>query len=241
VRRVVGALAAALATIVAAGCGTVGIPESGNASSGKQLFTAKCGSCHTLADAGTTGTIGPNLDHAFAESRAAGLGQSTIEAVVRDQIAYAVEHPSTGAPGMPRNLVTGSDADDVAVYVASVAGLPTSGGTTTGGGGATTGGGTTTEAAPPTTTGGGTSTGGGGGTAEGKQIFLSAGCTSCHTLKDAGSTGTVGPNLDDAKPSKDLVVERVTNGKTPMPSFKGQLTDAQIQAVAEYVSSVAGK
>ena len=51
----------------------------------------------------------------------------------------------------------------------------------------------------------------------------------------------VGPNLDETKPSKDLVVERVTNGKPPMPSFKGQLTGEEIQAVAEYVSTVAGK
>jgi cytochrome c6 len=43
------------------------------------------------------------------------------------------------------------------------------------------------------------------------------------------------------KPSKGLVVERVTNGRNAMPSFKGKLTDAQIQAVADYVSSVAGK
>jgi mono/diheme cytochrome c family protein len=60
-------------------------------------------------------------------------------------------------------------------------------------------------------------------------------------LADAGSTGTVGPNLDDAKPSDALVIERVTNGKSPMPSFKGQLTDDEIKAVAAYVSTVAGK
>ena len=75
----------------------------------------------------------------------------------------------------------------------------------------------------------------------GKQIFEKAGCTSCHTLKDAGATGTVGPNLDDAKPPKSLVIDRVTNGKGVMPPFKGQLTQAQIDAVAAYVSSVAGK
>ena len=72
-------------------------------------------------------------------------------------------------------------------------------------------------------------------------MFATAGCTSCHTLKDAGSTGTVGPNLDEAKPPKSLVVDRVTNGKSVMPSFKGQLTPQQIAAVAEYVSTVAGQ
>jgi mono/diheme cytochrome c family protein len=70
---------------------------------------------------------------------------------------------------------------------------------------------------------------------------MSAGCSGCHTLADAGAAGNVGPNLDQTKPSFDKVVERVTNGKPPMPSFKGQLTDQQIQDVAAYVSSVAGK
>ena len=75
----------------------------------------------------------------------------------------------------------------------------------------------------------------------GKGVFTSAGCASCHTLKDAGSNGTVGPNLDDRKPSFQLVVERVTLGKGVMPSFKGQLKDQQIADVAQYVSTVAGR
>ena len=80
-----------------------------------------------------------------------------------------------------------------------------------------------------------------GDAAAGKAVFTSAGCVSCHTLKDAGATGTVGPNLDEAKPPASLVVDRVTNGKAVMPSFKGQLSEKQIQDVAAYVSSVAGK
>jgi cytochrome c553 len=91
------------------------------------------------------------------------------------------------------------------------------------------------------TTGETTPAGGKGDAAAGKQVFETAGCKGCHTLSDAGATGTVGPNLDDAKPSYDHVVERVTNGKGPMPSFKGQLSDQQIQDVAAYVSSVAGQ
>ena len=74
----------------------------------------------------------------------------------------------------------------------------------------------------------------------GKQVFETAGCTSCHTLADAGATGTVGPNLDEAKPPAALVVDRVTHGKGVMPSFSGQLSEQQIQDVAAYVSSVAG-
>jgi mono/diheme cytochrome c family protein len=92
------------------------------------------------------------------------------------------------------------------------------------------------------TTGGETTPAGGkGDPAAGKEVFTSAGCVGCHTLADASATGTVGPNLDEAKPPYDLVVTRVTNGKGPMPPFKGQLTDQQIQDVAAYVSSVAGQ
>jgi mono/diheme cytochrome c family protein len=69
----------------------------------------------------------------------------------------------------------------------------------------------------------------------GKQVFETAGCKSCHTLKDAAATGTVGPNLDDKKPPAALVVDRVTNGKGVMPSFGGQLTPKQIADVAAYV------
>jgi len=94
------------------------------------------------------------------------------------------------------------------------------------GGGATEGG-TTTEAPA-------------GDAAAGKQVFESAGCVACHTLADAGSTGTVGPNLDDAKPPATLVVTRVTEGAGAMPSFKDKLTEQQIQDVAAYVSSAAG-
>jgi len=74
----------------------------------------------------------------------------------------------------------------------------------------------------------------------GKKTFESAGCKSCHTLQDAGATGTVGPNLDDAKPDYRLATARVTNGKGVMPSFKGQLTDQQIADVAAYVVKATG-
>jgi mono/diheme cytochrome c family protein len=81
-----------------------------------------------------------------------------------------------------------------------------------------------------------------GDPAAGKVIFTTtAACGGCHTLADAGSGGNVGPNLDDAMPSYDLVVDRVTNGQGGMPSFKGTLSPQQIQDVAAYVSSVAGK
>jgi len=80
-----------------------------------------------------------------------------------------------------------------------------------------------------------------GDAAAGKTVFVSARCGGCHTLADAGAAGQVGPNLDSAKPSASLVLERVTNGKGPMPSFKGKLTRQEMNDVAAYVSSVAGK
>jgi mono/diheme cytochrome c family protein len=99
----------------------------------------------------------------------------------------------------------------------------------------------TTEAATTeeaTTEEGTTEAGEGAGDAEaGAAVFTEAGCGNCHTLEAAGSTGTVGPNLDDAQPSLDLVIERVTNGAPPMPAFgrDGVLDEQQIQDVAAYV------
>jgi cytochrome c6 len=75
----------------------------------------------------------------------------------------------------------------------------------------------------------------------GEEIFLgTAACGSCHALADAGTNGSIGPNLDSTKPSYDKVVDRVTNGQGAMPSFSGTLSEQQIQDVAAYVSSVAG-
>jgi mono/diheme cytochrome c family protein len=85
-------------------------------------------------------------------------------------------------------------------------------------------------------------TAGSGDPVAGKQVFLTAGgCGSCHTLADAGTSGTVGPNLDSLSPPYDKVVTQVTNGGGIMPPFKDTLTEQQIKDVAAYVSSVAGK
>jgi cytochrome c6 len=74
----------------------------------------------------------------------------------------------------------------------------------------------------------------------GKDVFSTAGCGGCHTLEDAGSSGEVGPNLDEAKPDRELVIERVTNGMGPMPSFKDELSEEQIRDVAAYVVQATG-
>lgn len=81
-----------------------------------------------------------------------------------------------------------------------------------------------TQAAPPK-----------GDPKAGEKVFQTAGCASCHTLAAAGAKGTVGPNLDQAKPSLELVIDRVTNGKGAMPPFRGQLSEQQIADVAAYV------
>jgi mono/diheme cytochrome c family protein len=74
----------------------------------------------------------------------------------------------------------------------------------------------------------------------GEEVYASAGCGACHTLSAAGSSGTVGPNLDDAQPSYELAVQRITLGQGGMPSFSEQLEPQQIADVAEFVSSSAG-
>jgi mono/diheme cytochrome c family protein len=219
----VGVACVAAAIAVLSGCGTGGFSDEGNQSTGRELFISRCGGCHVLAEAGTAGTIGPNLDDAFAQAREDGMTSSTFTNVVVDQILFPITNPSTDAPGMPgpdETLPECGDVEgdafcvedqhqaaaDIGAYVGRVAGT-----------------GATTE--KPT---------------DGKSIFTST-CGSCHTLADAGTTGTVGPNLDDAKPPKELVVDRVTNGQGAMPSFKGTLDPQQIEAVSDYVASSAGK
>ena len=80
-----------------------------------------------------------------------------------------------------------------------------------------------------------------GDPAAGRDVWDGAGCGGCHTLADAGASGSLGPNLDDLEPSLDAVVKQVTQGGRGMPSFEGTLTEQQIVDVAAYVSGVAGK
>ena len=80
----------------------------------------------------------------------------------------------------------------------------------------------------------------GGDPTAGKKVFATAGCTGCHTLKDANAHGTVGPNLDQAKPPLSRAIDRLLNGKNAMPPFKGQLSTKQIADVAAYVVKTTG-
>jgi len=79
------------------------------------------------------------------------------------------------------------------------------------------------------------------GTTSGAGVFANAGCATCHTLKAAGATGTIGPNLDQVQPNAATVSAIVESGGGAMPSFADKLSAAQIAAVAAYVSSVAGR
>jgi mono/diheme cytochrome c family protein len=113
---------AALAGIAlaASGCGTSTADEA----RGRVLFVQKCGVCHTLAQAGTTAQIGPNLDHAFAAARAAGEGGDTVEGIVKAQVEFPRPGNSDPAVSMPRDVVSGQDLEDVAAYVGRYAGVP---------------------------------------------------------------------------------------------------------------------
>jgi mono/diheme cytochrome c family protein len=115
-------LLAALGAVLLAvsGCGTT----SANPERGRTLFVTKCGVCHTLAEAGTSAEVGPNLDDAFASAREIGEDSDTIEGIVKAQVGYP--RPSNGDPAvsMPRDIVTGQDLDDVAAYVGEWAGVP---------------------------------------------------------------------------------------------------------------------
>ena len=86
---------------------------------GKQLFVAKCGSCHALSHAGSQGQVGPNLDYAFQQDRADHLRGSDI----RGLVDYWIQYPNVGGV-MPAKLVKGPAAADVAGYVAQVAAVP---------------------------------------------------------------------------------------------------------------------
>jgi plastocyanin len=126
--RSLAVAACVLAPALLSGCRLTS--ETTDTFNGKKLFVAKCGSCHTLARAGTTGIAGPNLDQAFQRSRREGLGQTTFQGIVEHQIKYPPRRvemdPVSHKPLtlMPANLVTGSDAADVAAYVAFAAGRP---------------------------------------------------------------------------------------------------------------------
>lgn len=216
--KYVFAVIAILAALLVAGCGNDSKPDLVN---GKTLFVEKCGACHVLERAGTKGVSGPNLDDAFRSARADGMHPGTIASVVKGQIALpgptGVDVPDQYV--MPADLVTGSDARDVAEYVDLVAGA----------GGADEG---------------KLALAGGGG--DGKSIFTNN-CGSCHTLADAGTAGQTGPNLDgigkQGKAFIDLAIvkpnDKVASGYAAgvMPqTYADDLTPEELELLIAYLA-----
>jgi mono/diheme cytochrome c family protein len=113
---------AALAAVAlpASGCGT----STADPERGRILFVERCGGCHTMAQAGTSGEQGPDLDGAFAAARAAGESGDTVEGVVKAQVEFPRPSNDNPAVSMPADLVTGQDLEDVAAYVGLYAGVP---------------------------------------------------------------------------------------------------------------------
>jgi mono/diheme cytochrome c family protein len=217
-------LCAVALTLALTACGR-GEPDL---SKGKAQFVEKCGSCHTLARAGTAGTQGPSLDKAFQTALADGIDRDTVEGIVHRQIL----HPRRNSI-MPAGLVKGDDATDVAAYVGYAAARS----------GDDQGALASAGLAQATT---------------GDQIFTAAGCAGCHTFSAAGSNGTIGPNLNDlkaaaakfgkGKPPEDYVRESIVKPDAfivpgfgnAMPSFQGRLTNKQIQALIDYLLKSGG-
>jgi mono/diheme cytochrome c family protein len=265
-RRRVLAAACILATgLGAAACGSEDIDlrsnESANVQRGALLFAERCQGCHTMEVAGAQGGATQVHDRERADGPNFNVRRESVDAVL-----YAIRNGGFSGAIMPENLAVGKDAADIAAFVAKYAGGPRKGNDITpesqraqgsgegGGGGAgaptTTGGQTTPQSStgeqttPTTSTGTETTPPAEGGgqeaAAQGKQIFTTN-CAGCHTLGDANAGGRVGPNLDDLKPDEQTVQRKVEAGGGGMPSFRGQLEDDEISAVAQYVSSVAGQ
>jgi mono/diheme cytochrome c family protein len=191
-------MAAAVVAVILGGC-AIKHPTA-DLVTGKQLFATNCGSCHTLAHANTTGTVGPNLDDAFRQDRIDGVKSTSIQGLV----SYWIEYPNTEGV-MPAMLVKGQDAQDIAAYVATVAARP----------GQDTGALASAVAVKVNPT-----------PAVGKQIFTGVGgCGSCHTLAAAGTTGTVGPNLNTLKAACAAPASQQARGATLEKCIETAITD----------------
>jgi cbb3-type cytochrome c oxidase subunit III len=207
-----GALRAALlllAALALAGCGTDGLTsEAADPAEGKTLFRQTCGGCHTLREAGSQGS-NPTANPASGPNLDHAFAAARMEGFEESVIRETVRHQiDYPTPPMPEDLLDGNEADAVALYVSLVAANPKAKVTESGGGGD-----------------------------DPKSIF-SSNCGSCHVLQDAGTSGTVGPNLDQSKPTFEAAFTQIKNGGGGMPAFGGQLTDEQIRALARYIVRV---
>ncbi len=207
----------AISAAVALGVAGCDVTEDADLERGRALFQQQCSTCHALAEAGAAAEVGPNLDASFAQARADGMDSDTVEGVVQQQIEVprVIEEgvPNYTDVYMPPDLVTGQDAEDVAAYVASVAGVP--------------------GAAPPQL--------------DPPDLFAQS-CGSCHAFSAAGTSATVGPDLDEALAGKDpkYIEQQIVDPNseiTPgyqegiMPAnFETSLTPEDLKGLVDYLS-----
>lgn len=207
--------------LLAVGCGsTTSAPDSGQSTDrGRQLFVAKCGTCHKMSQAATTGTAGPDLDGAFLAARDVGMDDDTIKGVVRAQ----VERGSANAANvtMPPNLVTGNDLEDVSAYVAKYAGVP--------------------GAKPPKSAGGGPG-------AEVFSAQGCSACHTFAAANASGTLGPdLDQNIPklSKKEIENAILDPTTikltgYPKGVMPSFEGKVSDQELNDLVKFLMTSAG-
>jgi mono/diheme cytochrome c family protein len=267
---VVPAVLAAALSVSACGTQKITVPKSNpQLYHGAVLFSERCAGCHTLYAAGTHGSApnvrtaaaisGPNFNvrcerpidrvlYAIANGGFSGAYMPQNIVVGQDAVDVAKFVSKYAGAYAPKQIgLVNCNRRSIGVLPpgsgqATVASASSTGTSTTPSSTTTTASGTATTASSSSTT-ASSSSGAASAVAlaAGRKVFETVGCASCHTLAAAGSTGTVGPNLDQLKPSDALVTHQVINGGGGMPAFGNILSKTQIASVALFVSSVAGK
>ena len=197
-----------LAALALAGCGTGGLAEEHADVAQGKLLFKQ--KCGACHTLREAGTQGSTGNPAGGPNLDNAFAAPTEEGFDESTVREVVrEQINYATPPMPRDLVEGDDADAVAAYVATVVVDPKA------------------KVALPAGAGG-----------NDPKLLFESNCGTCHTLADAGTKGTIGPNLDQAKPSLQKAVTQITNGGGGMPPFKGQLSQEQIRALAQYLVRV---
>ena len=205
---------ALLLVLLLAGCGTGGLGDAeSSGSNGEELFKEKCAGCHELRAANARGTIGPSLDAAFAAPREEGFDESTIREVVLGQMRFPVPPMPEPDELFPSDEYTDEEREAameaIASYVGSVAANEQA----------------IAQAGEQ----------GGDASADDPKAIFTSNCAGCHTFTAAEASGRVGPNLDQTSLTVDRIAQQIRSGGGGMPPFEGQLTDEQIQALAEFL------
>ncbi|MBW3579387.1 MAG: cytochrome c [Actinobacteria bacterium] len=219
------------ATLAAGACGS----EETDLVAGKEAFLEGCASCHTLERAGSQSQVGPNLDAAFQRALIDGFNREGIEGLVREQIDDPAKVPEDSPAYMPPDIFTGQKARNVAAYVAfAVANPGEDQGLLAEAG--------RSDAEPGT----------------GEFVFLEGGesgaqpCGQCHALEAAGTSATIGPELDsylqgagEEELRTDIVApdEELAEGfqSGVMPSDYGEsLSEEELDRLIEYLLEAGG-